>query len=106
ERFIFEDGTSLDFNQVMQQVLENARTAGDDAIYGFINDNTLDGGAGDDYLTGREGSDTYVFGRDYGHDVIVDEDISLSLFAPPADDRLKFIDDVRWTDLDFLREGA
>ena len=50
ERFIFEDGTSLEFTEIVEQVLENAKTTGDDAIYGMLNDNTLDGGAGDDYL--------------------------------------------------------
>ena len=48
ERFIFDDGTSLDFTQIVEQVLKNAKTAGDDAIYGLISNNTLDGGAGDD----------------------------------------------------------
>ena len=32
ERFIFDDGTSLEFTQVAERVLANAKTAGDDAI--------------------------------------------------------------------------
>ncbi|MCJ2189220.1 calcium-binding protein, partial [Novosphingobium beihaiensis] len=104
ERFIFEDGTSLEFTQIVEQVLANAKTDGDDAIYGFINANTLDGGAGDDYLTGRGGDDTYLFGRGYGRDVIVDGNIP-GLFDPPQHDTLKFLDDIRWTDLEFLRDG-
>jgi Haemolysin-type calcium binding protein related domain len=72
ERFIFDDGTSLDYEQVTQRVLQNAKTITDDAIFGFINNNTLDGGAGDDFLTGLQGDDTYIFGRNYGHDVIED----------------------------------
>lgn len=105
ERFIFEDGTSLDFTQIVERVLENAKTENDDAIYGFINDNVLDGGAGDDYLTGIEGSDTYIFGRGYDHDVVEDADFSFNLFGGPGNDRLEFVDDIRWTDLDFLRDG-
>src|SRR4029077_14182534 len=62
ERFIFDDGSALDFIQITQEVIENQKTDGDDAIYGFINDNTLDGGAGNDFLSGVAGSDTYVFG--------------------------------------------
>ncbi|MGA9581850.1 MAG: calcium-binding protein, partial [Allosphingosinicella sp.] len=104
ERFIFGDGTSLEFTEIVKKVLENAKTTGDDAIYGLLNDNTLDGGKGDDYLTGREGTDTYVYGSDYGQDVIEDADFSLALFGP-KDDFLKFSDDLRWTDFDFLREG-
>jgi|GEM_PF-2436836 len=104
ERFIFEDGTSLDFEQIVERVLENARTDGDDAIYGLLNANTLDGGAGDDYLSGLEGDDTYVFGLGYGHDVVEDDDYSFKLFGS-APDRLRFEDDLRWTDFDYLRDG-
>ncbi|HEX8061745.1 MAG TPA: calcium-binding protein, partial [Allosphingosinicella sp.] len=104
ERFIFGDGTSLEFTEIVAKVLENARTAGDDAIYGLLNNNTLDGGAGDDYLTGREGADTYKFGRNYGQDVVEDADFSMALFGP-KDDFLEFTDDLRWTDFDFLRTG-
>ncbi|WP_301183854.1 calcium-binding protein [Sphingobium xenophagum] len=105
ERFIFDDGTSLEFTQVAERVLANAKTAGDDAIYGFLNDNTLDGGAGDDYLQGGRGDDTYIFGRNYGHDVIEDNGPKYGLFDPPSKDVLKFVDDIRWTDLDYLRTG-
>ncbi|MET1112193.1 MAG: calcium-binding protein, partial [Allosphingosinicella sp.] len=104
EKFILGDNTSLDFSEIVRQVLENAKTDGDDAIYGLLNDNTLDGGKGDDYLTGREGTDTYKFGRNYGQDVVEDADYSLALFGP-KDDFLQFTDDLRWTDFDFLREG-
>ncbi|MCV0425006.1 MAG: tandem-95 repeat protein, partial [Roseibium sp.] len=104
ERFIFEDGNSLDFDQIVARVLENARTDGDDAIYGLLNDNTLDGGAGNDYLSALEGGDTYVFGEGYGHDVVEDNDYSIKIFGSAAD-RLRFQDDLRWTDFDYLREG-
>ncbi|HEX8193050.1 MAG TPA: calcium-binding protein, partial [Allosphingosinicella sp.] len=104
ERFVFDDGTSLDFLQIVERVLLNARTTGDDAIYGLLNSNTLDGGAGNDFLTGLEGDDTYVFGRGYGHDVVEDGDYSMKMFGS-APDKLKFIDDIRWTDLEFLRTG-
>jgi Ca2+-binding RTX toxin-like protein len=79
ERFIFDDGTSLDYEQVTQRVLQNAKTITDDAIFGFINNNTLDGGAGDDFLTGLQGDDTYIFGRNYGHDVIEDNGLKYGL---------------------------
>ncbi|WP_156028661.1 calcium-binding protein [Sphingobium chlorophenolicum] len=105
ERFIFDDGTDLEFTQVAEEVLKNARTAGDDAIYGFLNNNTLDGGAGDDYLSGGKGDDTYIFGRGYGHDVVEDNGPKHGLFDPPQHDVLKFVDDIRWSDLDYLRSG-
>ena len=105
ERFIFDDGTSLDFTQIVERVLTDARTTGDDAIYGLLNDNTLDGGAGNDYLSGGAGADTYVFGRGYGRDVIEDNDASSKLFGDTPD-TLSFKDDLRWTDFDYLRDGA
>ncbi|WP_274603605.1 calcium-binding protein, partial [Rhizobium sp. CFBP 8762] len=104
ERFIFDDGTSLEFTQIIEEVLKNAKTDGDDAIYGILNDNTLDGGAGDDFLSGRFGNDTYVYGRGYGRDVIEDNSSKL-FFELPQHDTLKFKDAIRWTDLDFLRDG-
>ncbi|HVJ03762.1 MAG TPA: calcium-binding protein, partial [Sphingomonas sp.] len=104
ERFLFGDGTSLEFTQIVERVLLNAKTAGNDAIYGMLNANTLDGGAGDDYLRGVEGYDTYIYGRGYGSDVIEDYDYSAALFGP-KDDKLKFTDDLRWTDFDYLRDG-
>jgi Ca2+-binding RTX toxin-like protein len=102
ERFIFDDGSSLDFGQVMEKVLLNAKTDGNDAIYGFLNNNTLDGGAGNDFLSGKEGDDTYRFGRGYGRDIILDNGVP-GLFDPPQNDRLVFGDQIRWTDLDFIR---
>jgi Ca2+-binding RTX toxin-like protein len=104
ERFIFDDGSSLDFGQIVEKVIQNAKTAGDDAIFGILNSNTLDGGAGNDFLSGKQGDDTYRFGRGYGRDVILDNAVP-GLFDPPQHDKLQFIDEIRWTDLDFLRDG-
>lgn len=42
------------------------------AIYAGAGDDTLDGGAADDYLQGEEGNDTYIFRRGGGHDVIAE----------------------------------
>ncbi|MFN3629273.1 MAG: calcium-binding protein, partial [Casimicrobiaceae bacterium] len=45
---------------------------GDDRIYGGAGDDLISGGAGNDLLYGESGADTYVFGRGFGHDTIVD----------------------------------
>ncbi|WP_272490883.1 calcium-binding protein, partial [Mesobacterium pallidum] len=105
EKIVFESGAVLDYTEIVKRVMANAKTDGDDAIYGILNDNTLDGGAGDDYLTGGSGFDTYIYGRNYGSDVVYDLDFASALFGP-KDDLLKFTDDLRWTDFDFLRDGS
>jgi Ca2+-binding RTX toxin-like protein len=81
ERFIFDDGTSMDYKAIVAAVIANNKTDGDDVIYGSATDDTLDGGAGNDYLSGGSGSDTYVFGRGYGQDVVEDGDGSSKLFG-------------------------
>jgi trimeric autotransporter adhesin len=47
---------------------------GDDVLLGGIGNDTLNGGVGDDSLNGGLGDDTYVFGRGYGKDLLVDFD--------------------------------
>ena len=68
----FADGSYLGITDVMARLLQDMKTDGSDIIYGFNNVDTLDGGKGDDVLVGRAQSDTYVYGRDYGSDVIAD----------------------------------
>ena len=45
---------------------------GNDTLYGNDGDDILDGGTGNDSLNGGNGNDIYIFGRDYGNDVISD----------------------------------
>ena len=47
---------------------------GTDYLYGNDGDDILDGGEDNDYLNGGNGNDTYVFGRNYGTDIIEDYD--------------------------------
>ncbi len=54
--------------------IENTRgSAFDDIIKGNNGTNTLDGGAGNDTLIGRDGGDKYLFGRSSGVDQILEE---------------------------------
>ncbi|MCP4128332.1 MAG: hypothetical protein GY753_14910, partial [Gammaproteobacteria bacterium] len=103
ERIAFEDGSFLTEADVMARVLEDAKTDGEDIIYGFNNADILDGGAGNDVLTGRAQSDTYIYGRDYGRDVIED---GHNDFFGSGFDVVQFRDDLRWTDFEFIREGS
>lgn len=45
---------------------------GDDYVFGGAGDDILNGGKGNDILYGGNGEDTYMFGRDYGTDIISD----------------------------------
>ena len=88
---------------------------GDDIIIGNGGDDIIDGGAGSDILLGSgdfgadksiyyewpkaNGNDTYIFGRGYGHDTIIDGDTT------PNIDRLQFKDDISPADLAVTREG-
>ena len=67
-------GAVMTAEDVIQRVLTEAKTTGDDQIYGYFREDVLDGGAGDDYLAGGAEGDTYIFGHGYGHDVVLDQD--------------------------------
>jgi Ca2+-binding RTX toxin-like protein len=43
---------------------------GHDQLFGGAGNDVLDGGAGNDFLRGDVGADVFVFGRDYGHDIV------------------------------------
>jgi Ca2+-binding RTX toxin-like protein len=49
---------------------------GADQLVGDSGADTLDGGTGNDTFFGATGNDTYIFGRGYGHDIIVDQDVT------------------------------
>jgi len=101
EEFHFEDGTVLDWEDVMSIVTTG--TDGDDAIYGALYPDFIDGGAGNDYLSGGDDGDTYVFGRGYGNDVIDDKRTNVLVTAP---DRVLFGPDIAVEDISFTRDGT
>lgn len=102
EGLLFDDGSSLSWEDVLKLVLRDEKTAGDDVIYGFSTDDILDGGAGNDFLSGGNENDTYVFGRGYGQDVI--HELWDNILSG-GDDRVIFTEDVSPGDVVFSREG-
>jgi Ca2+-binding RTX toxin-like protein len=70
DRLRFADGSFMTRHDIQQILLQS--TSGNDHLVGFIDGDVLDGGAGDDLLEGGDGADTYVFGRGYGHDEIIE----------------------------------
>ena len=76
---------------------------GDDVLDGEAGDDTLEGGAGFDHLYGGAGNDTFRFGRGGGVDIlhIVDAQGGVSQGA----DRIEFLDDIAFAELQFARTG-
>ncbi len=88
EKIIFEDGTIITSEEIIQKAQTTRGTnvedkleggdaddiilgeGGNDSLYGLKGDDTLDGGAGDDYLEGGYGDDTYIWGTGSGNDTI------------------------------------
>ena len=77
EWFEFADGEVLNWWDIKTRLLEDMKTDGDDAIYGTSFQDRLDGGLGNDFLSGGADSDIYVFDRGYGQDVIHDHRTNL-----------------------------
>ena len=70
-------------------------------VHGFSYIDTLDGGAGNDYLSGHNESDTYIFGRGYDHDTVHDD--MGAILASDAD--VVVFKDVAYSDVTFQRVG-
>jgi Ca2+-binding RTX toxin-like protein len=102
DTFKFEDGTSLTAAQLRAKMVADAKTSGDDKIYGFSSEDVLDGGAGNDYLWGGNEADTYRFGMGYGHDIVDD---GMDNILGGRNDKLVFNADVAASDVAFGRNG-
>lgn len=67
----FADGSVWKESDIFLKALEP--TAGDDRRVGYATGDVIHGGAGNDWLEGRGGDDTYRFGRGYERDVAIEE---------------------------------
>ncbi|WP_371395684.1 cadherin-like domain-containing protein [Fretibacter rubidus] len=73
ENYAFSDGTILNIDDIRAQLFAEQRTDGNDVINGTSDTNdTLEGGLGNDFLSGADGSDTYIFTAGDGSDAIQD----------------------------------
>ncbi len=94
ELFTFANGTSWTDLDVAAKLAIG--TAGDERLLGTFRSDQLDGKAGTDVLEGGDGSDTYLFGRGYGPDTIVETVTDANL---PDSDTLRFGVDVLPSDI-------
>ncbi len=75
EHFYFEDGTTIDINEMKLISYSTENLEGDDSdqtIYGSEENELFDAKAGDDTLYGEGGDDLYMFGLGDGNDVVYD----------------------------------
>lgn len=102
EGFTFENGQSFTWEDIIQFMPTLQSTSGNDAIYGFDYADTLDGGAGDDYLSGGNEHDTYIFGLGYGNDTIYEH---YTHVASEKDDTVLFLPGVDPATITLSRSG-
>lgn len=120
EKIEFNDGSSMNFedikkatlladNSTADRVINGFETddtikggSGNDVIYGNKGNDTIDGGAGNDTLYGGDGDDIYLFGRGSGGDTVQSHGYS---YLPVGADTLKFKDGIAKDDLIFERIG-
>jgi Ca2+-binding RTX toxin-like protein len=68
----FASGTVWTHAQFMARYVADQKTAGNDTIWGSNLDDVVDGGAGNDFLHGAGGADTYAYAIGDGNDLIGD----------------------------------
>lgn len=103
ETFEFADSTVWTAEDVMQRILTDKKTAGNDTIYGYARFDTMDGGAGNDRLEGGSEADTYVFGLGYGQDVV--KDVAEGL-ETTSTDKVAFGAGITPNDIVLIRNGT
>lgn len=102
EGFLFENGTSWTWEDVVQHIPQSLKTSGNDTIYGFDYEDTLDGGVGNDYLSGGNENDTYIYGLGYGHDTIEEK---ASIIISGLDDTVEFLEGITPESVVLSRDG-
>ena len=106
EFMTFRDGDFLTWEGIMQRMVREAASDGDDVIWGFAYEDTIDGGAGDDLLGGGNENDTYLFGEGDGRDVIRESiDTSYSILSGQHD-VVVFDTGIAAEDLTLIRHGG
>ncbi len=72
DSFEFADGSVRSYAQLIGQGFDIGGTAGSEALVGTNVADRIDGGSGDDFLSGGGGNDAYWFESGFGNDVVFD----------------------------------
>jgi autotransporter passenger strand-loop-strand repeat protein len=103
EGFQFADGTQYSSSQVELMVLAAEEAIPHNTIYGFDGADIIDPGVGgNDFMSGGNGDDTYLFGLGYGNDTILD---GMGNILSGTDDTVEFNADISPSDVTFSRSG-
>ncbi|MFZ3086872.1 MAG: putative Ig domain-containing protein [Methylotenera sp.] len=71
-RFVFDDGTELTYEQLLQKGFDLIGSESDDFINGTALTDRIDGGEGNDTLEGGMGDDTYIYRANGSSDNVFD----------------------------------
>ncbi|MEO7178944.1 MAG: calcium-binding protein, partial [Allosphingosinicella sp.] len=107
EWFQFSDGSRLSWQEVLLDITTGE--PGNDSLWGDLYADTLDGGTGNDILSGLGLGDRYIFKLGYGQDTIVDNNQSILgsgiLSIDTSPDILAFGPGINPGDISFVRSG-
>ena len=95
---VFNDGDKISVVTSDDYVVNGGN--GNDTITTNSGNDTINGGKGNDILNGGSGNDTYVFGKEFGKDTIINYNPNLD-----STDTIKFIDGITLNDLTFSQDG-
>jgi len=100
QTFIFADGTSLSYEQLLGRGFDLTGDDGADYWLGTNGDDRIIGGKGNDFLSGGAGSDTYFYNLGDGQDIIDNADSDIT-----SVDTLSFGEGINPDDLYLGRSG-
>lgn len=99
-KFSDEEETVWTAAQLIEHVIDDTITSGNDETYGFKREDTFAASAGDDRIEGGAEGDDYHFGRGSGHDTIYDEADAIDI--GDGIDRIVMASDILTTDIELL----
>ncbi|MEZ5902060.1 MAG: calcium-binding protein [Alphaproteobacteria bacterium] len=101
EKFQFSDGTVWNSEDIRNKYINDNTTSGNDEIIGFEFDDIYLASAGDDYIKGYSGADTYHWSTGMGNDTIYDQLVQVN----NGDGDAIYFDNLNSSDVSFSSQG-